>query len=189
MNKNAITTSGRHKESHRSSEEKQGHSDRRRLPGGRGAGQQPLKPHGRGGVDPGARARSRMRTRPPGSGHTRVRGGGGRGGGTSPVRAEHRAGPSRAAPRRAPAPPPALLPRRQEDAARRPADRPAARRALLPGRRSGNRRRGRWRRDCFRGHVCPAGPEARGLRLAPGGDPGESLGSVPGNLAAFRAQK
>lgn len=54
MNQNAITTTGQHRESHRSSEEKQGHSGQRRLPGGRGSGKQPLnKPHGRGRGDRG----------------------------------------------------------------------------------------------------------------------------------------
>lgn len=99
-----------------------------------------------------AQTRSRMRTRPPGpatpsSGDT-ASAAGPHLWAQSPE--ERRAARSWAAPRRAPAPPPAPLRRRQEDATRCPADRPAARRAVLPGRRSGNRRRRRWRRDCFR---------------------------------------
>lgn len=115
------------------------------------------KPHGRGRLDFGAHTRSRMRTRPPGTGHTLVRGGG-LGCGASPVGAQRGGAPGSAEQRRAgrpaPHPGPASSPTPAPAGGRHPQPRGPARRAprCTSGAVLWQPRRGRWRGDCFRGH-------------------------------------
>ena len=167
-----------------------GQSGQRGLPGGRGSRKQHLN-HGAAATEtraptlaracalarPGAATPSSREAASAAGPHL-----------CAPSPEERRAARSTAAPRRAPALPPAPLRRRQEDATRSPADLPAARRALLPGRCSGNRGRGRWRRDCFRVTFSRRVSKLPAPRAGRGG-PGMSWRSLPGRLAAFRAQK